>query len=440
MNTTAADLNGVKTLGDLIDKYGGEIKTGPFGTKLKASEYTISGVPVISVGEVGYGRIRLRHDTPLVDESVYLRMPEYLLEPGDIVFGRKGSVERSAQVQESERGYFLGSDGIRVRLNHNECVPRFIAYQLQTSRHKGWMMQHAAGSTMPSLNEGIIRRIPIVWKSLDEQKRIAHILGTLDDKIELNRKMSATLEEMARALFKSWFIDFDPVHAKAEGRPTDLPSEIDVLFPDSLQESMMGMIPSGWAARAIHDILEINPPRKLAKGQISAYLDMSNTPTQGQSPTKTISREFTSGTKFINGDTLLARITPCLENGKAAYVDFLQNGEVGWGSTEFIVFQPKDPFPREYAYLLARHDKLKEFAIQSMSGSSGRQRVQVEALSRFETVEPARTILDLFGSIVSPLLLRARQADKESRTLSDLRDLLLPRIFQRDLNILEQDE
>lgn len=154
------------TIGTLLGETGGSIKTGPFGTKLKASEYTATGVPVISVGEVGFGRLRIHQNTPRVDDTVSSRMPEFLLKAGDIVFGRKGAVERSAQVQPEEDGYFLGSDGIRIRLNIDSCDPKFIAYQFQTTAHRNWMIQHAAGTTMPSLNEGIIRRIPIVLKPL----------------------------------------------------------------------------------------------------------------------------------------------------------------------------------------------------------------------------------------------------------------------------------
>src|SRR5689334_15164395 len=113
------------TIGALLDATGGSIKTGPFGTKLKAAEYTATGVPVISVGEVGFGRLRIHDDTPRVDESVSGRMPEFILKAGDIVFGRKGAVERSAQIQADEDGYFLGSDGIRIRLNSEVCEPRF---------------------------------------------------------------------------------------------------------------------------------------------------------------------------------------------------------------------------------------------------------------------------------------------------------------------------
>ena len=245
------------TIGALLEETGGSIKTGPFGTKLKASEYTATGVPVISVGEVGFGRLRVHHDTPRVDETVSSRMPEYLLKAGDIVFGRKGAVERSAQVQPHEDGYFLGSDGIRIRLNIEECDPKFISYQLQTTAHRSWMIQHAAGTTMPSLNEGIIRRIPIVLKPLVEQKAIAAVLGALDDKIELNRRMNATLEAMARALFQSWFVDFDPVRAKLDGRePVGLDPASAALFPESFDGSAVGQIPNGWSIKPVGEVVD----------------------------------------------------------------------------------------------------------------------------------------------------------------------------------------
>jgi type I restriction enzyme, S subunit len=235
------------TIGELLDCSGGSIKTGPFGTKLKASEYTATGVPVISVGEVGFGRLQIHEKTPRVDKTVWSRMPEFLLSPGDIVFGRKGAVQRSAQVQQEEDGYFLGSDGIRIRLNSELCDAKFVAYQFQTAAHKSWMIQHAAGTTMPSLNEGIIRRIPIILPPLPEQKAIAAILGSLDDKIELNRRMNATLEAMARALFQSWFVDFDPVRAKMDGRvPVGMDAETAALFSDSFEDSALGKIPKGW--------------------------------------------------------------------------------------------------------------------------------------------------------------------------------------------------
>lgn len=209
------------SVGALLEKEGGHIQTGPFGTKLKASEYTEEGVPVISVGEVRFGRLELHDRTPNVPPAVTERIPEYLLRSGDIVFGRKGAVERSGLVMPEQDGWFLGSDGIRIRLP-SCCDPRFVSYHFLTEMHKRWMVQNAAGTTMASLNETIVKMIPLNLPPLKVQKAIAHILGKLDDKIELNRGMNETLESMARALFKSWFVDFDPVidKALADTQPT----------------------------------------------------------------------------------------------------------------------------------------------------------------------------------------------------------------------------
>lgn len=186
------------TIGEALAFNMGSIKTGPFGTVLKAEEYTTSGVPLISVGEIGNGVIRIQNKTPRVPPKVTARLPEYILHEGDIVFGRKGAVDRSARVSAEQAGWFLGSDGIRLRLPPS-IDTRFIAYHLQTEVTRSWIFQNATGTTMASLNQGVIERIPILLPSLAEQRAIAHILGTLDDKIELNRRMNETLEAMARA-------------------------------------------------------------------------------------------------------------------------------------------------------------------------------------------------------------------------------------------------
>lgn len=206
------------TIGALIADSGGSVKTGPFGTALKSSEYSSEGVPLVSVREIGYGSLILHHATPRVPPKVTYRLSEYLLKAGDIIFGRKGAVNWVALVKVHQEGWFLGSDGIRLRLP-GTCDSRFMVYQIQSPCLRNWLIQHATGTTMASLNQNIIERMPIVVPSLRVQRNIAHILGSLDDKIELNRRMNETLEAMAKAIFKSWFVDFDPVRAKLSGEP-----------------------------------------------------------------------------------------------------------------------------------------------------------------------------------------------------------------------------
>jgi type I restriction enzyme S subunit len=251
--------------------------------------------------------------------------------------------------------------------------------------------------------------------------------------------MNETLEAMARTLFKSWFIDFDPVRAKSEGSDPRIPAFLADLFPSALAAAEIGEAPEGWAVVPLPEAIEVNPVRSLGKGQVAPYLDMANMPTQGHTPDAIVERSFGSGMRFANGDTLVARITPCLENGKTAFVDFLQENQVGWGSTEYIVMRPKPPLPGEFAYCLARDKEFRKFAIQSMSGTSGRQRVPAEALFHYFLAMPPAPIAAAFGSLVMPLFKRARAAADETKTLTSLRDALLPRLISGELRVRDTE-
>jgi len=146
-----------------------------------------------------------------------------------------------------------------------------------------------------------------------------------------------------------------------------------------------------------------------------------------------------SGTKFVNGDTLLARITPCLENGKTAFVDFLpEEGQVGWGSTEYIVLRPKPPLPAEYGYYLARSEDLRTHAIQNMTGSSGRQRVPAECFAQYHIAVPPAPIAQRFGESARTLMIMISANDEQSRTLAALRDALLPKLLSGELRLASQ--
>jgi type I restriction enzyme S subunit len=263
---------------------------------------------------------------------------------------------------------------------------------------------------MPSLNTSLLSEIAVPHPpSIEEQRAIAHILGTLDDKIELNRKQNETLEAMGRALFKAWFVDFEPVRAKMQGRwqrgqsLPGLPAHLYDLFPDRLIESELGEIPEGWESVPASRLVEFNPSEPLRKETEAPYIEMAALPTSGSWPEPPVFRPYGSGMRFRNGDTLLSRITPCLENGKTAFVQCLPDNAVGWGSTEYIVMRPKLPVPQEFGYLLARDDGFREQAIRSMTGTSGRQRVQADSVAAFKLAAPSnKAVWDAFSRVVAP--------------------------------------
>ena len=404
----------------------------------KRKEYRGHGMKIVNMGEL-FAHPRLGA-VPMKRVSLSESEKErFSVVEGDLLFARRSLVAEGAGrccvVLSVDEPTTFESSIIRARPDPTRSDSLFLYYffnsplgmhLLDTIRRQ----VAVAGITGKDLSE-----LAIPVPSVPEQRAIASILGTLDDKIELNRRMNETLEAMARALFKSWFVDFDPVRAKMEGHDTSLPRDIAVLFPDRLVDSAMGEIPEGWQVTTLAECIEVNPRRSLRKGQTAPYLPMAKMPTHGHMPDSVAARPFGSGMRFVNGDTLVARITPCLENGKTAYVDFLTDEEIGWGSTEYIVLRPKPPLPNQFAYCLARSARFREFAIQNMSGTSGRQRVPPAALRGFLIVVPPRRLAAGFGEVAGSLFERASKAGHESRTLAALRDALLPKLISGEARL-----
>lgn len=366
-----------------------------------------------------------------IDSDQAKRLGNVEVQPEDVLLNITGdSVARVCQVPDAVLPARVNQHVLIIRPKNDKLNPRFLRYFLVSPQMQAYLLQLAsAGATRNALTKEMVENLDIPILPLSEQDRIGAILGSLDDKIELNHRINHTLEEIARTLFKSWFVDFDPVRAKAEGRDPGLPAEIADLFPNTFLESDIGEIPNGWTCVTLSEVFNINPPRTLRKGALSPYLDMKNMPTSGHRPLGWIDRPFGSGTRFINGDTLVARITPCLENGKTAFVDFLNDNQVGWGSTEYIVLRPKQPIPPEFAYFLARDNRFRTMAIQSMTGSSGRQRVQLASVQNFLLSLAPMPILEAFGRFVRDLLKLSKKNAEESFTLSELRDYLIPHLL-----------
>jgi type I restriction enzyme S subunit len=205
------------TLGEVCHRGGGDIQTGPFGSQLHASDYVPVGIPSIMPQNIGDNRI-IEDGIARITSDDAKRLSRYLVRKGDIVYSRRGDVERRALMREHEDGWLCGTGCLRIRLGDKGVDPGYASFYLGHPSVREWIVRHAHGATMSNLNTAILAACPFVVPPPNEQRAIAHILGTLDDKIELNRRMNETLEAMARAIFKSWFVDFLPVRAKMEGR------------------------------------------------------------------------------------------------------------------------------------------------------------------------------------------------------------------------------
>ena len=431
----------VVTISDIAEK----VAMGPFGSSIKVETFVPEGVPVISGQHLHGFRV---DDTPgfnFISHEHAQRLANANVMRGDIVLTHRGTIGQVACIPEHSQfdRYVVSQSQFYMRCDRSKAIPEFVTMYFKSHEGQHQLLANASQVGVPSIAQPVtyLRTIEIPLPPMPQQRAIAHVLGTLDDKIELNRRMNETLEAMARALFKSWFVDFEPVRAKREGRwrPGEslpgLAADLYELFPDRLVDSQLGEVPEGWEVKALGEVVDLNPSEPMKRGTLAPYLDMAALPTSGSSTDTAVLREFKSGTRFRNGDTLLARITPCLENGKTAFVQSLQDGEVGWGSTEFIVMRAMPPVPPEYPYLLGRDVDFREHAIQSMTGTSGRQRVQVDALAPYPLSSPSAETWNEFSALVSPLFAQVEFNRKESLALVAQRDTLLPRLVSGEVGV-----
>ena len=423
-------------LGAIIAEGQAELQTGPFGTMLKAEEYSSKGAPVISVGEVREGFLEIGNKTPRVSDETIARLPRFLLKQNDIVFGRKGSTHRNALIKEGEEGYFLGSDGIRLRVKSDCLCPKYLSYQLRSAKAVSWLKVNSEGTTMPSLNQDILSRFPITLLPLPEQKAIAHILGTLDDKIELNRKTNETLEAMAKALFKSWFVDFDPVRAKAEGRSTGLPAEISDLFPDSFEDSELGEIPSGWEVKALDEIahflnglaLQKFPPEDGAA--TLPVIKIAQLKKGDSTGADRCSTAVPSDYVVRDGDMLFSW------SGSLA-VDIWCGGDGALNQHLFKV--TSKTYGKWFFYQWVKHH-LPEFQEIAQGKATTMGHIQRHHLSEAMALIPKPSLLAAMDSAFAPLLDRAFGLRKQSNDLATTRDALLPKLISGELRIPDAEK
>lgn len=378
-----------------------------------------------------------------INEVALDRVRKGIGAAGDILFSHKGTVGKLAVAPEGSPLFVCSPQTTFWRVLDKERLdPRFLYCFMRSKQFRDqWFVRKGETDMADYVSLTAQRQLYVAVPAIEEQRAISSVIGALDDKIQLNREMNRTLEAMAQALFKSWFVDFDPVVAKAAGQaPIGMDAETAALFPDRFVESELGPIPEGWPVCSLTELVDVNPRRTLAKGTPSPYLAMRDMPTNSALPEHWSLREAGSGMRFQNGDTLVARITPCLENGKTSYVNFLKPNEIGWGSTEYIVLRSKAPYPPEFSYFLARSDDFRGFCIANMTGSSGRQRVPANSLTRFKLASPGGDVAKAFDAWAKPALKAMRSHIEEATTIAQLRDIQLPRLLAGEIRVAEAEQ
>lgn len=430
-----------ETLGDLISRDEAHLQTGPFGTALKASEYSENGVPLISVREIREGFLQIVKDTPRVCEATTQRLPKFLLKQGDIVFGRKGAVDRNAVIRFEQEGWFLGSDGIRLRLSH-KYDSLFFSYLMRSSVTRAWLMKNSEGTTMLSLNQKTLARVPVKYPPIEIQKRVSTQLRTLDDKITLNIKTNQTLEQMAQAIFKSWFVDFDPVKAKMNGeQPEGMDAATASLFPEKL-DSETG-IPEGWKLSEIGDEVAVvgggTPSKKNEDFWVDGHIhwtspkDLSGV--QDKVLLDTASKLTEAGLKKVSSGLL--PVDTVLLSSRAP-VGYLALAKVPLAINQgYIAMKCEKTLPPEFVlqWCVHRMDEIKQRA----SGSTFAE-ISKKNFKPISVVVPSEDVLSAYQKLVKPLYDVITSNVRQSEQLSNLRDTLLPKLLAGEVDLTVDEE
>ena len=461
----ASEWSGVpleESVADILDRRG-------ITPKKLGSTFVPAGYRVISAKAIKGHRVDLSADEPrFVNEATYRKWMRTPLLADDVILTSEAPLGEPAYVARDAE-WCLGQRLFGIRTNKDKLYGRYLFYALQSSEVRHDLLSRATGTTAQGIRQAELRRVLIPLPALPEQRAIAHILGTLDDKIELNRRMNQTLEEMARALFKSWFVDFDPVRAKAAlkqqalqqhaaraeessgdgAAPADewtveracaylagMDPQITDLLPDRLVATELGEIPERWETRTLGNIADVNP-ESWSRTNIPdclEYVALANTNWGVIESTQHFpSSDAPSRARRVlrTGDTIVGTVRP--GNGSYAFV-----GSDGLtGSTGFAVLRPLNPQFRELVYLAATaKDNIERLAHRADGAAYPAVRPEVVATTEFTAPSAEPEVLLAFSKCVGPILERIESIKTETEIVAAQREALLPNLVSGVVSVI----
>ena len=360
-----------------------EIKTGPFGTQLKAAEYVESGTPVLNVKNLGYSTV-VTTKVDYVGEKTLERLSMHILKEGDIVFGRKGAVDRHAYIGANEAGWMQGSDCIRLRVKTNKINPRYLSYYFLTPKHKAFMISMCShGTTMASLNQGILSKIEIDLPERCIQDRIVSIIAVLDKKRKTNEKLNKNLEQQAQAIYSRMFIEHR-------------------------QES--------WSTGQLSDLISVKygkDHKKLADG---------NYPVYGSGGIM----RYVEKPLYTGESVLIPR--------KGTLNNIMYVNEAFWSVDTMFYTEMLRPNIAKFVYHFVKSKDLV-----SLNAGSAVPSMTTNILNAMQLYIPDEKTLEKFENIVSPMYSAMQENTKESKILANTRDALLPKLMPGELDVSDID-
>lgn len=427
------------TLVDLAAPQKNAIVGGPFGSNLVSKDYVAAGVPVIrgaNMGEMWVGG-----EFVYVSDEKAMRLSSNIAVPNDLVFTQRGTLGQVAIVpKHGYDRYIVSQSQMKITVDPKKADVRFLYYLFNSPDQLQYIRNSAIQTGVPHTNLGILKQTPVRIPPLETQKEVASVLGTLDDGIALLRETNATLEAIARALFKSWFVDFDPVQAKQEGRvPEAMDDATAALFPDSFTRSALGLVPDGWRFSTLGENASyLNrgiSPKYVDEGGVVVInqkcirdftLDLSKSRRHDPMQRKINGRELCDGDILVNstGVGTLGRVAQMLSHDEPMIVD-----------SHVTVVRAGESLTWNYLGLFMME---KQGEIESLGeGSTGQTELSRSRLMQLLLVVPPKEILYKFDQIVVPLRQKFSANIQQIRTLSILRDTLLPRLISGQLRLVD---
>lgn len=413
-------LNG--KLGSLVAAGGGKIHTGPFGSQLHASDYVPKGIPCIMPANMKNSRVDLS-DIAFITELDAKRLSKYIVKENDIVYSRRGDVTQKALIRKHEEGYFCGTGCLLLRPG-KKFDARFLTYYLSTQKIQNWIVSQAVGATMPNLNTGILSSIPFHGPEKAEQERVANVLSAIEDKIELNNRINAELEAMAKTLYDYWFVQFD--FPDINGKPYKT-SGGKMVFNQTLKRE----IPEGWRDASLVDIATFT----------NGIACQKYYPTGAEATYKVIKiREFSSG--FDDSSESVHQGVPekVVVNDGDILFSWSATLEVklwagGTGALNQHIFKvTSDSYPKTFYYFEVLK-YLEYFKMVAELRKTTMGHITKDHLVTSRICLPPKELIQAMDVKLSPILSKIISNNQQNAELEKLRDWLLPMLMNGQVTV-----
>lgn len=391
-----------------------DIQTGPFGSLLHASDYIEFGIPSIMPTNIGK-RLEI-NNTALVyiKQSDAKRLSKYLVNSGDIVYSRRGDVEKCAIITNKENGWLCGTGCLRVRITSEVAIPKFVALYLSTDKIKGWVSGHAVGTTMPNLNTNILGKVPIRLPTLAEQHAIASVFDSLENKIDLLQSQNTTLEKMAQTIFRQWFVE----EANEGWKETKLQEHTDAFRGLSYKGIGLAEFGNGLPMHNLNSVYE---------GGGYKYEGI-----------KFYTGEYKDRHIVYPGEIIVTNTEQGHEFRLIGYPAIVPGsfGSIGLFSQHIYKLVPKEDsyLTRQFIYYLLMTPDVREQIIAATNGSTVNM-LAIDGLQRPEFKLPPQSLVEKFTDIVSAYWEKNELNQAQIRTLTTLRDTLLPKLMNGEVNV-----